>query len=91
MTSDTLDIRGPISLTRAGLQVRSVSSSTFVLCSLSPANVWHAPCARSKVLLVFGVSRLLPDKTQRQLKALSLGCDVIARTLQRSNPTRPLM
>lgn len=57
MMSDTSDIRGPISLTRAGLQVKSVLSSTFVLCNLSPANVWHTPCARPKVLLVFGVSR----------------------------------
>ena len=32
-------------------------SLTFVLCNLSPGNVWHTPCARSKVLLVFGVSK----------------------------------
>src|ERR1039458_10601208 len=38
MTSDTLDIRGPIPLTRAGVQVSSVLSLMFVLCNLSPVN-----------------------------------------------------
>ena len=48
VTSDSLDVRGPIPLTRAGLHVRSVLSLTFVLCNFSPVGAWHTPCARSK-------------------------------------------
>src|ERR1700687_2670465 len=48
MTSDTSDIRGPIPLTRAGLQVRPVVSLMFVLCNLSPFNAWHTPCPRGQ-------------------------------------------
>ena len=51
MTSDTLDIRGPIPLTRAGFQVRPVVSLMFILCNLSPVNAWHTPCPRSEFSL----------------------------------------
>jgi hypothetical protein len=51
VTSDTLDVRGPIPLTRAGLHVSSVLSLMFILCKLPPVNAWHTPCASSKFSL----------------------------------------
>jgi hypothetical protein len=49
--SDTFDIRGPIPLTSASLQVRPVVSLMFVLCNLAPVNAWHMACPRSKFSL----------------------------------------
>ena len=58
-TSDTSDIRGPIPLTRAYLQVKSLLSLMFVMCNLAPVNAWQVPCRRSKLSLCFGVSKSL--------------------------------
>jgi len=51
VASDTLDIRGPILLTRASVQVRPVVSLMFALCNLSSCNAWHTPCLRSEFSL----------------------------------------
>jgi hypothetical protein len=49
--SDTLDNRGLILLTRAGLRGKPVVSLVCVLCNLAHVNAWHAACARSKFSL----------------------------------------
>jgi hypothetical protein len=49
--SDTLDNRGPILLTRAGLRGKPVVSLVSVLCNLSPVNAWYTSCSRSKFSL----------------------------------------
>ena len=59
MTSDTLDVRSPIPLTRVDLPVSLVLSLTFVLYNLSPVNAWQGPCRRSKLSLCFGASKSL--------------------------------
>jgi hypothetical protein len=48
VTSDTSDIRSPIPLTAAGVQMRPVVSLMNVLCNLSLVNAWQTPCPRSK-------------------------------------------
>jgi hypothetical protein len=60
VTSDSLDVRGPIPLTRAGVQARPVLSLTFVLYNLSAVNIWHPPCARATFCFVFEVLRTPP-------------------------------
>ena len=89
MTSDTSDIRGPISLTSADLYVRWVLSLMFVLCSLSSVSAWHTPCARSKFSLCSDFRGRYRDKTHEQSEGpKSVVCDVFSRTLRRSNHTR---
>ena len=51
MTSDTLDVRGPIPLTRAGFYVSSVLSLMFVLYNMPPVKVWYVPCPGSEFSL----------------------------------------
>jgi hypothetical protein len=72
VTSDTLDIRGPIPLTRAGLQVRPVVSFIFVFCNLAPVNAWHTACPRSEFSLCSGFRGRYRDKTHGNLKGLGL-------------------
>ena len=86
--SDSLDVRGPIPLTRADLDVRLPLSLAFILCNLSP--------------LVLGTRRALDrsstrvrsfdDATAKELTSNPMGhrsvlCDVFSRTLRRSNHT----
>ena len=96
MTSDTSDIPGPIPLTRAGLEVRPVVSLMFVLCYLAPVNAWHTPCPRSRVLLVFGVSRTLPgmkltrhEKSNDDRGTLYLGPQRSRSTLRGGSAQKP--
>ena len=89
MTSDTLDVRSPISLTRAGLHVRPVLSLTFVLCNLSPL----VPGTRRALDRSPPRVRSFEDATGIKLTSnpkapKSVVCDVFSRTLQRSNRTR---
>ena len=51
MTSDTLDIRSPISLTATRVQMRAVATFVSVLCNLSHVNSWYTPCPSQSALL----------------------------------------
>lgn len=89
MTSDTLDVRSPIPLTRADLHVGLVLFLMFVLCNLSPVSVWHTPCARSKSYSCSEFRGRYRDGTHEQSEgARPVVCYVFSRTLQRSNHTR---
>ncbi len=81
MTSDTSDVRGPIPLTPASVQVNPLVCFTFVSCNLSAVNAWHMPCLRSEFNLCSEGSRTMPAQdthgrfeAQVQLAMVSRTC-----------------
>lgn len=87
-TSDSLDVRSPIPLTRADLQVRLVLPLTFILCNLSPVSAWHTPCARSKFYSCSEFRGRYRERTHEQSEGRrSVVCDVFSRNRRRSNHT----
>ena len=88
VTSDSLDVRGPIPLTCAALRVRSVLALIFVLYNLSPINAWHAPCARSKFSSYSGFEDTTGIKLASSPKRLSRRLVMYFSNLQQGNGTR---